>query len=483
MARNSRSVFAIPFCLLFVSTAALAEDAEAYLKRAANAMGASGVKTLRYAAEGTGYTFGQAYLPGKEWPKITVHSQVRTINYDTGSMREEFTLSRAEPKGGGGYPLSGQQKNDWYVSNGYAWNVAGGNPVPGSRFVWDRMHQMGITPLGIITAAMKNNAKVKFQDKGGAVVTFTDPGRFAATAHFNADYMLERVESRAPDAVMGIVPTVTVYKDYKDFGGLKYPSRIMQSQGGHPVLDVTVKEAQANAPADIALPDAITNASERVTTEKVAEGVWFVAGGSHNSVAIEMKDHIVLVESPLGDARMTPVLAEVKKLAPGKSIRYVINSHHHFDHSGGLRTAVADGATIVTQAENKAYLEKVLAVPNTINPDSLAKSGKKAKVMGVKDTMTLTDGTRKIEVMRLPDTLHTETFLMIYLPAEKLLIEADAFTPPPPNTAPPASPSPYHVNLVENIEKKKLAVDRILPLHGRVVPVADLYTMAKATPK
>ena len=94
----------------FVPVVGLADDAGAVLKRAAAAMGEP--KSLRYVAEGTGYTFGQAYVPGMPWPKITVHSQIRTINYDTGSMREEFTLSRAEPKGGGGYPLAGQQRND-----------------------------------------------------------------------------------------------------------------------------------------------------------------------------------------------------------------------------------------------------------------------------------------------------------------------------------------------------------------------------------
>ena len=155
-------------------------------------MGATDLKTLRYAAEGTGYTFGQAYVPGVAWPKITVHGQVRTINYDTGSMREEFTLSRAEPKGGGAYPQSGQLRNDQYLSPGYAWNVAGGNPQARTRDVTERTHQLWITPHGVVRAAMKNNATLKFQDKGGkslAAVSFTEPGRFYATAYINDDYL------------------------------------------------------------------------------------------------------------------------------------------------------------------------------------------------------------------------------------------------------------------------------------------------------
>ena len=477
---------AVSIALASIAPGALAADAEAVLKRASSAMGAGSLKTLRYTAEGTGYTFGQAFAPTDAWPKINVHSQVRAIDYETGSMREEFTLSRAEPKGGGGYPLSGQQQNDWYVSGAYAWNVAGGNTQPGPRFVAPRTHQLWITPFGALKAAIKNKGDLQFTNKGGksvAAVSFTEPGQFSATVYFDDHYLVERVESRAPDPVLGIVSTVTTYSDYRDFSGIKHPTRIRQSQGGHPVLDVTVKEVQANAPVDIKLPDAVRGAAEKVTTEKVADGVWFVAGGSHNSVAIEMKDHLVLVEAPLNDGRSGPVIDEVKKLAPGKPIRYVINSHSHFDHSGGLRAAAAEGATIVTQSGNKAYFEKAFAVKNTISPDRLAKSGKTAKFVGVQDQMKMTDGNRTLEIRRIGAGGHSDTFLMVCLPKEKLLIEADAYTPLAPDAKVPATPNANNVNLIENIERQKLAVDRILPLHGRVVPAADLYRTASAKPK
>jgi glyoxylase-like metal-dependent hydrolase (beta-lactamase superfamily II) len=115
----------------------------------------------------------------------------------------------------------------------------------------------------------------------------------------------------------------------------------------------------------------------------VAEGVWFLAGGSHNSVAIEMKDHLMVVESPLFDGRALPMLAQAKKLAPGKPIRFVVNSHHHFDHSGGLRTAVAEGATLVTSELARPYFEKTLANPNRLCPDAMQKSGRTAQLTGV----------------------------------------------------------------------------------------------------
>ena len=461
---------------LLPCVAQAADSAESVLKRAAAAMGDP--RTLRYVAEGSGFTYGQAFTPGMAWPKITVHSQIRSINYDTASMREEFTLSRAEPKGGGGYPLAGEQRNDQFVSGAHSWNQAGANPLPGARFVVDRTHQLWITPHGVLRAALRNKATVSFQTRNGkswAAVSFTEPGRFVATAFLNADYIVERIESRLPDPVLGEVSSVASFSDYRDFAGVKFPGRIQLAQGGHPTLDVTVKEVQPNVPVDIQVPEVVAKATERVTADKVADGVWFIAGGSHNSVAIEMKDHMVLVEAPLGDLRSAPVIEEVKKLAPGKPIRFMINSHNHFDHTGGVRTAAAAGATIVTQAGSKAYFEKALAAKNRIAPDLLTKSGKKAKVMAVGDKLEMSDATRKIEIHRIKDGVHNDAFLMVYLPKEKLLIEADAYSPLPPNAPPPAVPNANHVNLVQNIERLNLAVDRILPLHGRVVPLAELH--------
>ena len=228
------------------------------------------------------------------------------------------------------------------------------------------------------------------------------------------------------------------------------------------------------------MPESVRTATERVAVDNVANGVWFISGGSHNSVAIEMNDHLILVEAPLNEGRTAPVIDAVRKLAPGKPIRYVINSHQHFDHSGGLRTAAAEGATIVTQAANKPYFEKAFAVQNTVAPDRLAKSGKRPHFRTVSDRMTMSDGTRSVELHHIRDSHHTDSFLLVYLPKEKLLIQADAFTPGAPNAPTPKQPNPNHTNLVENIERLNLSVERILPLHGRIAPVSELYTAAGA---
>jgi glyoxylase-like metal-dependent hydrolase (beta-lactamase superfamily II) len=251
--------------------------------------------------------------------------------------------------------------------------------------------------------------------------------------------------------------------------------RIRQDQAGYPVLDLAVQDVQPNAGGDVVVPDAVRNFAERVSADKVAEGVWFLAGGSHNSVLVEARDHLILVEAPLYDGRALAVIAKAKELVPGKPIRHVVNSHHHFDHAGGLRAAAAEGATLVTSAMAKPYFERLFAQPNRVAPDALARSGRAVSIVGVDGKLMLGDADRAVEVHEMQGSIHSLGFLMVWLPKERLLIQADAYTPGPAGAPPPPVPNANNVNLVANIERLKLDVDRILPLHSRVVPVAELY--------
>lgn len=474
---------AAAFCL--ASASAFGAEAAGVLRRAATAMGATDLKTLRYAGSGTGASFGQAYRPGMAWPLLKFSSYTRSIDYEASALVEDVVRSRAEPRGGGAVPLAGEARFITAVSGAHAWNMAGPLPIPRQAALAARLHDLWITPHGVVKAALKQNATLQWRAAGSkelAAVSFALPGVLSATALINEDYLVERVDSRLSDPVLGDTTVATSYSDYRDFGGVKFPTRIRQSQGGHMVLDLAVTEIRPNAQVSIPVPEIVRGGAERVTTERAADGVWYIAGGSHHSVAIEMQDHLVLVEAPLYDGRVQAVVAAVKKLAPGKPIRHVVNSHSHFDHSGGLRAAAAEGAALITQARNKRFFEKALANPNRINPDALARSGRKARVIGVGDRLVLTDGARSAEIHRIKGSVHSDTFLMVYLPKEKLLIEADAFTPGPPNAPAPAKPNPYHVNLVENLERLKLPVERILPLHGRMVPAAELYRMVGRNP-
>lgn len=469
--------------LWLASCATTPPDANALISKANSAMGSDAVKTLRFTSNGTGAVYGQAYLPDTKWPTVAYSNFSRVYDYDTSAMREEFARSRAEPNGGGALPLmgEGEQRAVAMLQGTAAWNMIGPAPVAAPVALDARIHDLWTSPHGVLKAAALNKATASSVSESGkaySVLSFSQPGRFHAKAYVNEQGLVERVESRLPNAVMGESQVVTSYSEYKDHSGAKFPMRIRQMQEGSPVLDVQVTEVQVNAPSGIVTPELVrTPPPERAVGEKAADGVWHIAGGSHNSVAIEMRDHVILVESPLYDARAAAVLAEVKRLIPGKPIRFVINSHHHFDHAGGLRAAVADGATLITSAPGVAFFQKAFATANTIAPDMLTQSKVSAKVEGYDGKRVLTDGQRIAELHAITANVHAQGFNMVYLPKEKILIEADAYTPLPPNAAAPAKPNGNHLSLIANIERLGLKVDNILPLHGRIVPVSELYRM------
>ena len=276
--------------------------------------------------------------------------------------------------------------------------------------------------------------------------------------------------------MLGDTLTETTYADYKDFGGVQFPTKITQKQGGFPSLDLTVSEVKPNAPVDIQVPDNVRQASVQVKTDKVADGVWYVTGGTHHSVVVEMKDHLVVIEGPQNDERATAVIAEVKKTVPNKPIKYVVNSASHFDHAGGLGPFVAEGAIVITHDVNKAFFEQSLAAPRTVQPDKLAQSGKKATVEGVKDKRVLSDETRTVELYHIKGNVHHDGLLMAYLPKEKFLVEADAYTPAAPNTPPPAQPNPVQC---ESVRQHRTAQASSRPdlaparAHGAAVRTAE----------
>lgn len=454
------------------------QDAKAVLDGVAKSMGE--VKSLQYAGSGANYSFGQDVSPGTPWPRFNLKSYTRTVDYDTPAMRDEFVRTQADPgaRGGGGIPLVGEQRQLQAVSGTQAWNQIG-DAIPTAQLaaVNDRLHQLWITPHGVIKAAMKHNATVEPQTEPGkklTIISFAVPGQVKVKAFVDERNLVEKVASWNTNPVLGDVLTETIYADYKDFGGVQFPTKITQKQAGFPTLELAVSEVKSNLPADIHVPENVGQASVKVQSDKVADGVWYLTGGTHHSVLVEMNDHLVVIEGPQDDARAVAVITETKKTVPNKLIKYVINTHHHFDHAGGLGAFAAEGAIIITHDTNKAFLEQSLAAPRTVQPDKLAQSGKKAVIEGMQDKRVLTDGTRAVELYHIQGTVHDDGIIMAYLPKEKFLVEADVYTPPAPNAAPPAQPNPLHTNLYDNLERLQLTVDQILPLHGRKVPLVEL---------
>jgi len=459
--------------VLLGPAAALAQDGRATLDGAAKALGADGLSSLQLSGTGSSFAAGQSAVPGAPWPRFTLTSFTRQINYDTASLRDDLTRTRAEmPSRGGGTPVMGELRQVLVVSGEQAWNVTGETSTSAPIALVERQLQLWTTPHGFVRAARASGATVS-----GRTVSFAIAGKFMVKGTLDSQGLVDTIDAVYSNPVVGDMPFQVSYADYRDVNGVKVPTRIRQSAGGFPVLDLTVTDVKTNVPVDIRVPDAVrqtTTPYARVTSEQPRPGVWYLTGGTHHSVVIEMKDHVILVESPLNDERAMAVLAETRRLVPGKPIRYVVASHHHFDHAGGLRAVAAEGITVITQDSSRAFLEQALAAPATVTPDRQARAGRKPVVEGVRDRRTLTDGTRVVEIYHIADNTHCDGLLMVYLPTERFLVEADVFTPAPPNAPPPSAVNPLSVNLAENMSRLGLSVDQFLPLHGRIVPMAEL---------
>jgi len=462
---------------------ALAQDAKTVLQNATKVIG--DVKSIQFSGTGHLAAVGQAWNPTSPWPETIVKSYTKTIDYVAQSSREELVRNEGDPPAkGGAAPFGGDQRQVNLVSGQYAWNQPGNAPQPAVAAAEERQLQIWLTPHGFLNGAMQNNATAR-KGKGGTEVSFTAMGKFKVTGTVDSQGMVTKTETRIPNPVLGDMLVETDYSAYKDFTGVKFPTVIVQKQGGYPLLDLAVTDVKTNVPLDLTVPDAVKQAKLPpvvVQTQKLGDGLWWLGGGSHHSVVVEYPTYITVIESPLNDERALAVIAEAKKLAPNKPIKYLVNTHNHFDHLGGVRAFVPEGATIITNAMNKAYYEKIFNAPHTLAPDRLSQNPKKATFITVKDKYVLSDGGREIDIIHIENDNHNAGMLMVYIPKEKVLVEADDFTPPAPNGPAPAPRAVnFTKNLNANIERLKLDVVTIAPLHGFVVPVAELKKLAGTT--
>ena len=446
-----------------------AQDASGVLREADRALGASSLKSMRYSGTGFAYNFLQNWRPDAPYPKFYAKYS-RTVDFDKRISREELTRSQFEnpPHGGGQQPLYTDTTQAAVTGDNSAW---GGGSVL-------------LTPQGFIRAALAAQPTVTQTRVGGKtmdVVSFTAGGKYKVTGYINALHLVEKVETWTPQPTLGDMSIETTFTDYRDFNGVKFPGHIVQKQWIYPVLDINVASVEPNAAVNLQAPAGGPQGA-RVESAKVADGVWYLAGTPDpNSQLVEFKDFLVIVESSVTEGRALANIAEAHRLVPGKPIRYHVNSHHHSDHSAGLRAFVAEGATIITHDMNKKFYEDVvLKAPHTLEPDALTKNPKKANFIYLKDKdkYVISDGTREMDIYHVENG-HAENLLMSYLPKEKLLMITDIFNDfgmPRPNDPPPGLVSPYYAALDTRLKELKLEVAQLAPSHGRAVVPFSQFT-------
>jgi glyoxylase-like metal-dependent hydrolase (beta-lactamase superfamily II) len=482
--------------------------AKALLQAADKAIGASSVKAIAVTATGWIGSPGQQFAQG-DLPRADLKSYTLIRDYSSKSAKTDYVRVQGNnpPRGGGGIPVQGEARTTEFVNGNSAWNLnAQGQPNPQPQAAADRQHMMLTGPDGFIRAALEapnaaaTDRYFARQNRTVKVVGFTTkvcdgPQPLCTrrlTGEFNNDNLLERVITWVPDPVLGDKMVEFRYSDYRDVGGgVKLPFRLHAHMGDHPLIpgghnwmDLRVSDIKVNIPdAAQAVPDNVRTAQPaqvQVVKTQLAPGVVLMGGGTHNSVAVEFKDFVTVIEGPLNQQRSLAVIAEVKSTFPNKPIRYLVNTHNHFDHLGGVRTFVAEGATVITDDRNRNFYQRVVLAPQsrTLQPDRLsqrpfAPTGPgQLQVQTFTDHYTITDGNQTIELHHVDGLNHSDNMLVAYLPKEKILINADLYSPPA-QGGNLANVSASAVALFRNVKRLKLDVAQHVPIHGNPGPSAD----------
>ena len=439
---------------------------------AAEAMGATNLNSIQFSGSGSNFAFGQAAAPGVRWPRFEVKTYDIAIDYQAPAMRLDMLRAQGEnpPRGGGAQPFAVDQRTTQVVSGTFAWTEGGAQPAPNPGAVSDRLRQLWLTPHGVIKAALAANATAD-----GNVVTFrVEDSDIKVT--LNDQNLVDRVEYLSTNSVVGDVPIEVTYSEYASFGGVQFPTHIVEKQDGFETLNVTITDVKPNAPVVIEVPANVASApappaTVNVQVEKVGDGLWSFNAANTRSLAVEFADHIVMLEGPTSEARSLAVNDTVRRTVPNKPIRYVVNTHAHYDHAGGLRTYVAQGITVVTHEVNKPFYEQVWARSWTIGPDLLATSPKPPMIEAVGEKRVMSDRTRTLELYHLDNSAHHTGQLIAYLPKERILMYGDGYNPPAGTEirTPERGPE-FALQMYAKIQQLKLNPERIAPVHGRVVP-------------
>jgi glyoxylase-like metal-dependent hydrolase (beta-lactamase superfamily II) len=345
----------------------------------------------------------------------------------------------------------------------------------------ERQAELWASPQGFIKAALTHEAVIK--PRGDTVTVSFQVGAYHYEGDINANGEVLAVRSLMPSSVLGDTPIEFRYAGYRDFGGVWFPARIERLAGGFPWYELSVTAVRANTAVAFEIPAAVAAnpapVSITVNVTELAPGVFNFGGASHNTVVVEQSRGLVVIEAPLDEARSRAVLTSIGVFFKKKPVTYVINTHTHFDHAGGLRTYVARGATVVTHERNAAYYRQAWQAPRTLEPDELSRNPREPRFKTFTDRLVLADSKRPVELHAITGSGHHDAFAMVWLPKQKLLVEGDAWTPTPPGAKPPVVVNPLWFNLRDNLQRLGLDVERVQPLHGAVQTREDFERALK----
>lgn len=324
-------------------------------------------------------------------------------------------------------------------------------------------------------------------------------------------HLPSRIRVLDADTIEGDSTSDVVFGDWRDEEGVRLPWRVTYQLNGREVARMQLTEVTVNPtfPSDLfAIPAAVRatarpagdpNASHQWMLRRqymgvlmdtdpinydpdatnglrladVAPGIQHVVGGTHNSLIVAMKDHLIVFDAPMNESQSTWTIDAAKAKYPGKPIKYLVLTHHHSDHAGGARTYVAEGANVVVGSPAKALFARVFAAPHAVDNDRLQRTLRPATIVEVDDQLRLTDGTREVKLYRVPNR-HTEGMLIAYVPDARVGFVTDLWSP-----VRDQAPTPWSIDFLA--ATKALGIDpavRFAGGHGGVAPLAELERIA-----
>ena len=340
------------------------------------------------------------------------------------------------------------------------------------------------------------------------------PGNAEFTVSFDpATGLPARIGTRDADNVEGDSKYELVLSDWRDVSGVKIAHHQSYELNGREVIRIQYDEVQLNpqvaaaqleVPADLrataAKPatgdvpyqwvirrqfigtyldsDAVnfdSDAGGGLRLADVAPGVSQVVGGSHNSLVVEMADHLIVFDAPINERQSRWTLDAARAKYPGKPVKVLVQTHHHMDHAGGARTYVAEGATVLVGLGNQAHFEKVFSAQHQVDGDALQQKPRQATVEEVPDVKRLSDGKRTVEVLNVANP-HADGMLIGYIPDAKLGWVADLWSPGRDKLG--DKPTPGQAALVAAVKRLSSTPERFAGGHGTVAEYAPLAALS-----
>lgn len=480
-----------------------AQSAQQIIEDAANALGGRdkvlAVKTL--VLEGGGHDF--EVDQGLRWDELGLRSDVSQIRdykrlYDLANkrIRTEMVHQRQYAEFQGEGAIRQIQSLDGNVAfnvneNGNATRAFGQGQIEARRVDYLR-HPLTLVRQALDPATKLSNVRAE----GSERLVDVTIDKIMLTAAFDSTTKLPtRVMQMTDSATMGDRPVETTFTEYKSVDGLMLPSRFTTKIDRFVSVDILILRQAINtdvgdlaAPANLAAatpPAGFGPAAQAspATAQEIGKGVWFVTGTTHHSMLVEFSDHMMLIEAPNIERTMA-VMAKAKELRPNKPVTVLLVTHHHSDHTSGVRTVVAMGVNeIITYKSNVEFLNEMFKRRHTINPDLYSKTAgaKPPKIVAVDDTGVVKDGTRTINLYHLLDNTHADSQLLIYFPQEQILTQADDYMPNDSRNIIPGEAlghAPWNQNVLANVNYRKLQVAYMAPIHGEYVPYSQFLENA-----